>query len=545
MNIRDLLLRRRMMMDWGSPFPPPSDMLHTPMTFEAIEDGTGVYFSSYREGDIDLPVIEFSLDDGGTWEKQSATEAIHDEGTGEYDYGEPLAVLNVGDKVRFRCENYKTYEENSTDDNYAFINNYLFCSKPSYVYGNIMSIVAGENYVEAKNLGDANLYMLFAHDIDGAVPVDYYVTHPTNDIILPATELNEDGYSNMFWKCNGLTRAPELPATTLTGWCYAHMFLSCSNLTTPPELPALTLSEGCYEGMFAESGLTTAPELLATELAEGCYYGMFSRCKSLTTAPILRARHLANRCYSTMFAECTALVNPPELPAITIAGNCYSGMFDGCSNLLSAPELPATTLAESCYSAMFRGCSKISELPVLPATILADSCYASMFNSCSSVVNTPNNYLPATNLAPNCYSGMFAKTGLINAPALPATHIEKNCYREMFEGCAELLVAPGLPATELAEACYYRMFNGCTSLTTTPRLEAQSLVNMCYSEMFKDCTSLASVVCLAENAYQSSVNTARWLRNVSPSGTFTKKAGARWLMDTEDGIPAGWTVVEV
>ena len=57
------------------------------------------------------------------------------------------------------------------------------------------------------------------------------------------------------------------------------MFRDCENLISAPELPAKELSEGCYENMFAGClHMTEGPELPATTLTGYCYYQMFRNC---------------------------------------------------------------------------------------------------------------------------------------------------------------------------------------------------------------------------------------------------------------------------
>ena len=93
-------------------------------------------------------------------------------------------------------------------------------------------------------------------------------------------------YSNMFYDCKSLTKAPALLATTLASNCYSNMFRGCHSLAQAPELPATTLANGCYNGMFNGcSSLTQAPALPATALANSCYDGMFYGCSNLTAAP--------------------------------------------------------------------------------------------------------------------------------------------------------------------------------------------------------------------------------------------------------------------
>jgi hypothetical protein len=182
--------------------------------------------------------------------------------------------------------------------------------------------------------------------------------------------------------------------------------------------------------------------------------------------------------------------------------------------------LPATTLADSCYENMFEGCVNLTSAPVLPATTLADSCYESMFSYCTS---------------------------LTTAPTLPAETLAKACYYYMFAGCSSLTTAPALPATTLAESCYEFMFHACTYLTAAPVLPATTLTKECYYGMFRYCFKLASVTCLATDISASEC-TKEWLENagrdVSGQKTFTTPSSTAWQMDSDNGIPYGWTRVD-
>ena len=144
---------------------------------------------------------------------------------------------------------------------------------------------------------------------------------------------------------------------------------------------------------------------------------------------------------------------------------------------------------------------------------------------------------------------------LIKAPKiLPATTLTKGCYAHMFAGCENLQTAPELPATILAEECYKHMFEGCTSLMSAPELPATNIplsggsgsaLEGAYESMFAGCTSLNYVKCLATTGMiDGLIGTQRWMRNVSPTGTFVKAAEAEWPTGM-NGIPSGWTVVEV
>ena len=113
----------------------------------------------------------------------------------------------------------------------------------------------------------------------------------------------------------------------------------------------------------------------------------------------------------------------------------------------------------------------------------------------------------------------------------------------MFSGCTSLTTAPELPATTLERSCYESMFRGCTALTTAPELPATTLAFTCYDSMFYGCTSLNNITMLATeiSAYNCLYT---WVKNVAPTGTFTKAASMTTLPEGASGIPSGWTVVD-
>ena len=259
---------------------------------------------------------------------------------------------------------------------------------------------------------------------------------------------------------------------------------------------------------------------------------------------VLPATTLTGYCYYQMFYGCTSLTNAPTLPAETLSPYCYGGMFYGCTSLTTAPALPAETLATYCYYEMFRGCTNLTTAPALPAKTLATYCYRGMFYGCTSLKAAPA--LPAETLATYCYFEMFRGcTSLTTAPALPAETLASTCYYSMFRDCTSLTTAPALPATTMKDNCYSNMFYGCTSLTTAPALPATTLVSSCYSQMFYGCTNLNRVICLATDISASNC-TSSWLNGVAASGTFYKpSAMTSWTLNSPNGIPSGWTVVNL
>lgn len=271
------------------------------------------------------------------------------------------------------------------------------------------------------------------------------------------------------------------------------------------ELPNWCFSGANGYGIFAKTGVIDASRLhLPYFTSLGCYVGMF-RLSSIVKAPALPATELSERCYVYMFSSCTSLVSPPELPALSIPAGAYAAMFQRCAALTEAPALPATTLSIECYMQMFYGCTSLTTAPGLPAIYLANSCYDGMFRACTSLVSPPE--LPAQLI----YQ--------LNASGNPHEHISARCYRYMFAGCTSLTYAPYLPSKIIPLDGYDYMFDGCTNLSYI-HIAAEPI----------DTTS----------TYTNRLN--NWVRNVAPTGTFVKSPNSVYLIDSNNGVPTGWTV---
>ena len=250
------------------------------LTFKVIESGTITLKAS--NANI-AKTISYSTDNGTTWIELTTSTTAQQLGD----------TLNIGDKVLVKGTN-TYYASNS------YYNQFDGTAKVK-VYGNIMSLISGDNFANSDTLSAEYTFCNLFYNWTNLISAE--------NLVLPATTLAYKCYQYMFYGCTGLTTAPALPATTLANFCYQYMFYGCTGLTTAPELPATTLTSYCYQNMF-------------------------NGCTSLTTVPtILPATTLTNSCYQNMFNGCTSLTTAPELPATTLVTYCYDNMFNGCTNL--------------------------------------------------------------------------------------------------------------------------------------------------------------------------------------------------------------------
>lgn len=243
----------------------------------------------------------------------------------------------------------------------------IFSATTSYkVGGNIMSLVAGDDFLSADTVPNYYFYSLF----------DEYIIERHNlleaiDLYLPASTLGIDCYRNMFSGCRLLTKAPEvLPAMALNDGCYREMFLDCPNLRNTPKLIATTLAPLCYSRMFAYcTSLTTPPALPATTLADYCYLNMFQQCSGLTSTPVLPATTMKEGCYQYMFQYCTSLTTVPDIIATSYAPYCYEEMFKGCTNIDSA-RITTSVISPGDMARMFDDTAQNGVLYKQPSVII-------------------------------------------------------------------------------------------------------------------------------------------------------------------------------
>ena len=174
------------------------------LTFDVISGGT---ISWAMAGSGDGKTIEYSKDNGTTWTSI----------TSEYQIPKDISVES-GDLVLFKGINdrYFDYDTTGLGESHFRTNDVIY-----NVYGNIMSMLYGDNFSGETTLVSGGTFGHFFHSTN---------VINANNLILPATTLKENCYESMFLSCSTLTTSPELPAQTLTDGCYAEMFSGCTNL---------------------------------------------------------------------------------------------------------------------------------------------------------------------------------------------------------------------------------------------------------------------------------------------------------------------------
>lgn len=189
-------------------------------------------------------LLSYSTDNGSTWSEPSI--------------GFRVTLANSGDTIMFKGSGMTSGGIKSigklrpTD----FTVDYK-------VQGNIMSLLFGDNFVNQTDLtGYVSAFIGF---------FQFTKTAPNNrllsveNLVLPATTLEQACYSGMFQGCTSLTTAPELPATTLAERCYYQMFRGCSSLNNitclATDISANNCTTNWVNGVAASGTFTKAASM--------------------------------------------------------------------------------------------------------------------------------------------------------------------------------------------------------------------------------------------------------------------------------------------
>lgn len=262
--------------------------------FEALSEGTVTIKSTNSNL---RRIIYYSIDYGENWTRFTTTTSAR-----------TIARLKVGDRLFIKGNN-SSY---ATNENFISFGG----TAKTKVFGNILSLVYGDNYEGKKELsGEHNFSKLFC------------------------------GYSNLVDSSELI-----LPIEVLTPYCFASMYSGCTSLSSIPSIQAKKVEDhSCFE--------------------------MFAYCTSLEDGSIvLSAPELGAYCYDSMFEHCHKLTVPPILPVKDLEEYCYCDMFDSCYALTKAPYLPATEMKYCCYAWMFLNCSALNHIECMAVDISAENC---------------------------------------------------------------------------------------------------------------------------------------------------------------------------
>lgn len=262
---------------------PPHDYSGDYLTLEVLTGGT--FVSSYN--------WEYSVNDG-EWESPYTSPDWQLSG----DYYSRVFV--AGDLIRMKAT--------GIIGGRLMKNDYLQvpCGMVCNVYGNLLSLVYGDNFSGQTSLGSSKFEQLFYVD-DPAYSL--YILNSGN-LVIPATT-SDTGNTHTF----------------------DAMFANQSRLVYPPkELPLLQLTDYCYYGMFRNcTSMVRIPKILATQFTTGSGWSMaemFAGCTSLTSATIYQRSVGFQYTMWNLFDRCSSLTEVTMyLQSRPSLANNISGIF--------------------------------------------------------------------------------------------------------------------------------------------------------------------------------------------------------------------------
>ena len=227
----------------------------TPLTLVAAEDGSiAVEF----KGGITLEKdIHYTINNGA---EQSISKSTVGTATIQVKKGDMVQLYSNNSSLSGNIAMARSRGITRAVDHDQYIN--IRPSMKTEIFGNVMSLLKGKDNLESADKIEASnaFYGLF----EGA---DKLVNSESRELMLPAKELKDGCYTNMFSGCSSLETAPELPAEKTEDGCYAGMFSGCSKLTTV-KIMATDFSADHMEGMLEGAGTETELEVVTNPAPE-------------------------------------------------------------------------------------------------------------------------------------------------------------------------------------------------------------------------------------------------------------------------------------
>ena len=224
---------------------PTIDYSQIPLTFEIISGGS-IAWERYGGSSTEARTIQYRKNDGA-WTSMTSN-------TGS---SKPYVNVLPGDKVEFKGTNNSYHGSNAYN---RFVSSAVFKA-----YGNILSLIYGDNYQTETELPSGNTLNTL-HNFDSLFWQNSGITDASN-IIMPQNTKNSCFY-RMFEDCTNLEKAPTLPASVLEPFAYKYMFASCNKLSyvkclatniTASDCTANWLSSVAQTGTFVKHPNATWP----------------------------------------------------------------------------------------------------------------------------------------------------------------------------------------------------------------------------------------------------------------------------------------------
>ena len=485
--------------------------------------------------------IEYSLDSGTTWVgTNSATTSV--------------TIVNSGDTMLLRASASKWANSYSAHTSIACSGNYI-------VYGNIMSLLYGDSYIDKVSFtNDFTLAGVFWANMsrsgsDTGTATTNTTLISAENLILPATTLRSNCYNGMFRGCVGLEYPPkELPAPVVTTAAYSSMFDECYNLRTIPNIKATSVTDKeNFRRMFRVQNTSVNPRLTEVHLPHietlvtQSFQELFKGQKNLSYIECTVTGKTANNCLDNW-----------------VNGVAASGVFVKDANTswnTGVNGIPNGWITNDYVADVFYMIANTNSVVSFTNTIWygygEKQIWTQLTANTNLNIQSGEKIIFKAALTPSSSDGIGHfdisgdvtiggnLTSLIIGQASDTLSGYDYAFKGLFSGCTDITDASSLTMHDtLSSECYNRMFYGCTSITKAPKLPAGTLVADCYKEMFSGCTSLNHIEALFLTE-PSTAYTSNWVNGVAATGTFKTDVYIQWDTETNrgvNGIPQGWTV---
>lgn len=207
----------------------PIDYTKTYLTFEPISSAVNFRNSTKQ--------FQYSLDFGSTWTTLTTANTV---------------TVNVGQKMMVKG----SFTAGSDDNNG---NKFIASGGTWKAYGNVLSVIGGDNYMATTDISSSQLINLF-RDNTTLVNID--------NLKMPAYTADSKAIRGMFRNCSSLVHVPSDLLSTFTAFtsdatCMG-MFEDCSNLLETPIIPDMSIDSYALWGMFNNCTSLTACTCLLT-----------------------------------------------------------------------------------------------------------------------------------------------------------------------------------------------------------------------------------------------------------------------------------------
>ena len=199
------------------PTTPPPVYSAIPLTFKILSAGTIMWRQNGGSTSTTKTIQYKKNDDAWVSITSSPTVSVA-----------PTISVQPGDIVQFKGTNIR-YNNGSSQN--------IFSGTCSFnAYGNILSLIYGDNYL--------------------------------NETELPSGNTSTKNFSGLFKQNMGIIDASNIIMPQNTTWyCYEEMFYYCGNLVKAPTLPAATLVYAAYQQMFDNCKKLNYVKCLATNIS--------------------------------------------------------------------------------------------------------------------------------------------------------------------------------------------------------------------------------------------------------------------------------------